>query len=77
VHAPTEDEGDDTNDGFHMELGCVFDQFLMYHMKILIGDFSAKAGRENIFKSTIGNESLHEICNDNVVIVVNVAPSKI
>jgi hypothetical protein len=28
-------------------------------MKILLGDFNAKVGRENIFKPTIRNESLH------------------
>jgi hypothetical protein len=33
-------------------------------MKILLGDFNAKVGREDIFKPTIGNESLHEITND-------------
>jgi hypothetical protein len=36
-------------------------------MKILLGDFNAKVGREDIFKPTIGNESLHEISNDNGV----------
>jgi hypothetical protein len=36
-------------------------------MKILLGDFSANVGREDIFKLTIGNESLHEIINDNGV----------
>jgi hypothetical protein len=30
-------------------------------MKILLGDFIAKVGRENIFKQKIGNESLQEI----------------
>jgi hypothetical protein len=30
-------------------------------MKILLGDFNAKVGREDIFKPSIGNESLHEI----------------
>jgi hypothetical protein len=44
-------------------------------MKILLGDFSAKVG-EDIFKPTIGNESLHEISNDNWVRVVNFATSK-
>jgi hypothetical protein len=34
-------------------------------MKILLGDLNAKVGRENIFKPTIGNETLHEISNDN------------
>jgi hypothetical protein len=28
-------------------------------MKILLGDFIAKVGREDIFKPKIGNESLH------------------
>jgi endonuclease/exonuclease/phosphatase family metal-dependent hydrolase len=45
-------------------------------MKILFGDFNAKVGREDIFKPTIGNESLHEISNDNGVRVVNFATSK-
>jgi hypothetical protein len=45
-------------------------------MKFLLGDFNAKVGRENIFKPTIGNESLHEISNDNGVRVVNLATSK-
>jgi hypothetical protein len=33
-------------------------------MKILL-DFNVKVGREDIFKLTIGNESLHKISNDN------------
>jgi hypothetical protein len=45
-------------------------------MKILSGDFNAKLGREEIFKLSVGNESLHEISNDNGVIVVNFATSK-
>jgi hypothetical protein len=36
-------------------------------MKILVGDFNAKVGKEDIFKSTIGNERFHEISNDNGV----------
>jgi hypothetical protein len=39
-------------------------------MKILLGDFNAKVGKEGIFKSMIGNESLHEINNDNGVRVL-------
>jgi hypothetical protein len=45
-------------------------------MKILLGDFSAKIGRDSIFKPTVGNESLHKISNDNGVRVVNFAASK-
>ena len=39
-------------------------------MKILLNDFKAKVGRENIFKSTIGNDSLHHESNDNGVRIV-------
>jgi len=45
-------------------------------MKILLGDFNAKVGRENIFKLTIGNDSLHQDSNDNGVRIVNFATSK-
>jgi hypothetical protein len=45
-------------------------------MEILLSDFNAKVGREDIFKPTIGNESSHEISNDNGVRVVNFATSK-
>ena len=49
----------------------MFDHFPKYHMKMLLGDFNAKVGRENIFKPTIGQESLHEGSNDNGVRLVN------
>jgi hypothetical protein len=45
-------------------------------MKIVLGNFNAKVGREDIFKPTIGNESSHEISNDNGVRVINFATSK-
>jgi endonuclease/exonuclease/phosphatase family metal-dependent hydrolase len=65
VHVPTDDKIDDTKDSFYKELKCVFDKFPKYHTKILLGDFNAKVGREDIFKPTTGNESLHEISNDS------------
>jgi len=42
-------------------------------MKILLGNFNAKVGRENIFKPTIRNESLHRDSNNNGVRIVNFA----
>jgi len=45
-------------------------------MKILLGDFNAKVGREIIFKPTIGQESLHQDSNDNGDRLVNFATSK-
>jgi hypothetical protein len=53
------------------ELGHVFNKFSKYCMKILLADFSAKVDKKDIFKPTVGNESLHKISNDNGVRVVN------
>jgi hypothetical protein len=58
------------------ELECVFDKFPKYHTKILLGDFNAEVGREDISKLTIGNEILHEISNGNGVRGVNFTTSK-
>jgi exonuclease III len=55
VHAACEDKSDDIKDSFYEELARVFDQFPRYDMKILLGDFNVKAGREDVIKPTIGN----------------------
>jgi exonuclease III len=69
VHATTQDKID-IKDMFYKELEHVFDKFPKYRTKILLGDFNAKVGREDIFKPVIGNESLHVISNDNGVTIV-------
>jgi hypothetical protein len=48
VHAPTEDKIDDLKDRFYEELEQVFDKYPTYHMKILLGDFNAKVGTEEM-----------------------------
>jgi hypothetical protein len=45
-------------------------------MKILMGDFNVKVGREDIFKPISDNESLQEDSNDNGDRVVYFATSK-
>jgi len=45
-------------------------------MKMLLRDFKAKVGRENIFKPIIVQESLHQDSNDNGVRLVNFTTSK-
>jgi hypothetical protein len=53
VHAPCEDKGNVVKGRFYEEVGRVFRQFPRYDMKILLYDFNANVGRENIFKRTI------------------------
>ena len=67
MHAPSEEKSDGSKDSFCEELDQVFYHFPKYHTKILLGDFNAKVGRENIFKPTIGNKILHQESNDNGV----------
>jgi hypothetical protein len=43
---------------------------------MLLGDFNAKVGREDIFKPITGIDSLHQISNDNGDSVVNFVTSK-
>jgi hypothetical protein len=57
VHVPSEENSDELKDSFCEALEQGFYHFPKYYIKILLGDFNAKVGRENIFKPTIGNES--------------------
>jgi hypothetical protein len=65
VHAPTEDKTDDIKDRFYEQPEQLFDKFPKHHTKMLLGNFNAEVGREDIFKPSIGNEGLHKISNDN------------
>jgi hypothetical protein len=71
VHAPTEAESDNTKDSSCEEPERILDQLLKYHKKILLGYFNEEVRREDTSKPTIRNESLHDINNDNRVIVEN------
>jgi hypothetical protein len=71
-----EEKSEEVKDSFYEELEDVFDQFPKYYMKILLGDFNAKLGREDTFKPIIGQESLHQVSNENGVRLVNFATSK-
>ena len=50
--------------------------FYMEKETFLLGQLNAKLGKEDIFKPTIENESLHQDSNDNGVRTVNSATSK-
>jgi len=76
VHASSEQKIDESKYSLYEELEQVFNHFLKHHMKMLLGDFNAKVGREYIFKPTIGQESLHQDSKDNGFRLVNFATSQ-
>jgi len=51
--------------------------FIVFYMKIPFGDFNEILRRDDIFKLTIGNDSLHQNSNDNGVRIINFALQKI
>ena len=51
VPAPSEEKSEELKDSFNEELEEVFYHLPKYYMKILLGDFNAKLGREDIFKT--------------------------
>ena len=72
MHAPSGEKSEDSKYGFYEELEQVFFyHFPKHHMKILLGDFNVKVGREDSLKLMIGNESLHQDSNDNGVRIIN------
>ena len=76
MHAPSEKNSDDSKDRFYQELEKVFHHFPKYIKKILLGNFNSKLGKEDIFKPTNLNDSLHRDDTDNGVRTVNFTTSK-
>jgi hypothetical protein len=54
VHAPTNDKIDEVKGSFYEKHEHVLDKFLKYHMKILLQDFNAKVGRDDIVNQQFG-----------------------
>ena len=71
MHAPSEDQSGDSKDSLYEELEQIFNHFPKCHMKIQLGDLNAEVVQENIFKLTVGNDSLHQASNDNGIRIVN------
>jgi hypothetical protein len=67
IYHPTDDKINNIKDTFYKKLDCILNKFHKYITKILLGDFKAKVGRDDILKTTIGNESSHEINKYNAV----------
>jgi hypothetical protein len=56
VHAPTNKKTEQITEEFYNLLQQNINQIARSDIKIILGDFDAKVGKESIYKSTIGNE---------------------
>jgi hypothetical protein len=59
VQAPSEEESDDKKESFYEEVEQLYFIIFLSNMNILLGNFNAKVGGENIFKPAKRNERLH------------------
>jgi len=75
-YAPTEDKDYDTKNDFDSQLETVYDSIPSNIIKVVMGDFNAKVGREQWFRPVFGNESLHNISNDNGERLISFATTK-
>jgi endonuclease/exonuclease/phosphatase family metal-dependent hydrolase len=65
IHAPTEEKEDLVKEQFCMSLEKVCDTIPNYDMKVILGDFNAKIGKENYWYPACRRYSLHDKTNDN------------
>jgi hypothetical protein len=75
-YAPTKYKSDDIKNKFYEDLDVVCDTLPVDKPKIILRDLNAEIGKENIYKPTIGSESLHEITNDNRNKLITFATAK-
>ncbi|CAH1111657.1 unnamed protein product [Psylliodes chrysocephalus] len=66
VHCLTEDKEEEEKEEFYEHIEQIYNKIPRYDIKILIGDFNAKIGKETIYKPTIGGHSKHSKSNGNV-----------
>ena len=75
VHAPTNEQLEVIKEDFYNLLEQRINQIANLDIKIILGDFNAKTGKENIYKPTTG-ESLHNETNNTGIKMIQYAVSK-
>jgi hypothetical protein len=65
IHSPTEEKEEAGKEEFYNSLEKVCDMIPNYDMKIILGDFNAKVGKESYLHPACGRHSLHNETNDN------------
>jgi len=64
-HAPTEDKDDLVKEEFYDMLEKAYDNCPGHDVKMVVGDFNAQIGKEDIFGGTTGKFTIHQTTNEN------------
>lgn len=73
VHAPTNEKDEEEKEKFYESLSEILQEIPRYDIKIVVGDFNAKVGREDIYKQVTGGHSKHKESNDNGIKLIEFA----
>ena len=76
VHAPTNEKKKEVKEKFYNLLEQNVNQIANSYIKIILGDFNEKVGKEHIHKPTTGNENLHNETNNNRIKMIQSTISK-
>lgn len=73
IHAPSEEKEIETKIDFYQQIENILTRIPKYDIKIIIGDFNAKVGREIMYKKITGGKSKHEESNENGKMLIEFA----
>ena len=76
VHAPIEDSTEEEKERFYGELERTYDQIQKHDVKMVLGDFNAKIGKENSLRPVIGKHSKHDTTTENGIRLVDFAAAR-
>ncbi|XP_060665754.1 uncharacterized protein LOC132798055 [Drosophila nasuta] len=71
-----EEKDDAAKDAFYARLEDTYDRCPNHDVKIILGDFNAKVGRERIFDRTVAQFSLHETTSNNGFRLIDFAAAR-
>ena len=69
VHALTNKKTEEVKEEFYNLLKQNINQIANSNIEIILGDFNAKVDKEDIYKPTTGNESLHNETNNRIKMI--------
>jgi hypothetical protein len=75
-HVPMEDRDETEKEEFYNHLERTYDTAPSNDIKMIIGDLNAKLGKKEIYKDTIGKQSLHTDFSDNGQRIIDFAMSR-
>ncbi|XP_050337803.1 craniofacial development protein 2-like [Bactrocera neohumeralis] len=76
AHAPTEEKDDVTKDAFYECLERTYEGCPRHDVKIVLGDFNERVGKEGVFGTTVGKFGLHDETSPNGLRLIDFAGAR-